>query len=191
MAKKPAKPKPEAGRSVADQVCVVPIAILTPDSKNAMDHPDRNAAVVKSSLERFGPGRSIVLDGLDNVVAGNCTVESAKVVGFHEVIVVEPKAGQLVAVKRSDWSPEEARQYGLVDNRSSELAEWNKPILLEHLDDIGVELAESLGWNEIEVGELRVEVSGLDDTPEPDDQPKTATTYECPACGHQWSPPKK
>ena len=71
------------------------------DPDNAMDHPDENLDAIKASLERFGTGRSIVIDSNDVVRAGNGTVSAARAAGFKSVLVVEPKPDQLVAVKRS------------------------------------------------------------------------------------------
>ena len=55
-------------------------------------------------MEEFGPARSVVLDSRDTVKAGNGTLEAFAAAGGTEVLVVEPAPGQLVAVKRKDWS---------------------------------------------------------------------------------------
>src|SRR5271157_5885560 len=85
------------------------------DPANVRLHPERNQAAIRSSLARFGPGRSIVLDGRNIVRAGNGTLEQAQAAGIDEILVVEPKPNQLVAVKRSDWSPSEATAYSIAD----------------------------------------------------------------------------
>ena len=40
-------------------------------------HPEKNKDSISGSIKEFGPGRSIVIDEKNNVVAGNGTVEEA------------------------------------------------------------------------------------------------------------------
>ena len=103
----------------------VKITDIELDPQNAREHDEANRDAIKASLDRFGPGRSIVIDSKDTVRAGNGTVEAAIEAGFESVFVVEPEPGQLVAVRRPEWSEAEAKGYGLADNRASELARWN------------------------------------------------------------------
>lgn len=184
MAKRtPAKPKADQS---APEVSVVPIANFGLDPRNAMDHPLRNQEVVTSSLKRFGPGRSIVVkDG--TVIAGNCTIESAAEAGFTDVITVKPGPHQLVAVDRSDWTAEEATQYGLADNRSSQLASFKNEVLIDQIDAMPLELADELGWTEVEIAAIRLDLWPLpDDKDDEPLKPTTETTNTCPSCGHQW-----
>jgi hypothetical protein len=102
----------------------IPIDDIHIDPANARVHGDRNRATIRASLARFGPGRSLVLDGNNVVRAGNGAIEEARQAGFDEVLIVEPKANQLVAVKRADWSATEAAAYGIADNRSTDLGSF-------------------------------------------------------------------
>lgn len=147
MAKKaPAKIAPQ--ETTSHRVSIVPIGSLTPDPANVRRHPERNQKAVQASLKRFGAGRSIVLDRDDVIVAGNETVNSATLTGFTEVLVVEPGPGQLVAVKRSDWSKTEATGYAIADNRSGDFSDFDEAFLAAQLEVLpleGIEL-ESLGF---------------------------------------------
>lgn len=145
-AKKPIEPAEPAAASV------VPLHDLTLDAANVRLHPERNQKAIEASLRQFGAGRSIVLDG-DNVVrAGNGTIEAARALGFEEVLVVEPKPGQLVAVKRTDWSATEATAYTVADNRTAELADWSELELAKQLEAINSEgLLISTGFEEDEL----------------------------------------
>jgi hypothetical protein len=173
---------------------VIPLADLVPDAANVRLHPERNQQGVTASLRQFGPGRSIVLDGKNIVRAGNRTVASAQDAGIDEVIVVEPAANQLVAVRRPEWSPTEATAYGVSDNRTAEHAEWDEPALaktLEALRNEGFNL-DAIGFTDDELDEL---IAGLgnqifngvppDDFPEKDESIETEHT--CPKCGYAWS----
>src|SRR4051812_32797320 len=82
----------------------VSIDSLHVDPANVRVHDERNKSTIRASLARFGAGRSIVLDRNNVVRAGNGTLEQARALGFEEVLVVEPKPNQLLAVKRSDWT---------------------------------------------------------------------------------------
>ena len=107
-----------------------PLSDLQQDPGNARKRNRRAKKTIRGSLERFGAGRSIVIDGDDTIRAGNGTAEEAIAAGFAEVVVVTPEPGQLVAVKRPDWSDNEAAAYGVMDNRSTDLSEFD-PVGLE------------------------------------------------------------
>lgn len=113
-------------------VSVVPIDDLSIDPANLRLHKDDSAGI-EASLNRFGPARSIVVDGKGVVRAGNGTVDAARRAGITEVLIVEPAPGQLVAVKRSDWSASEATAYGIADNRLQELSAFDDTALAETL----------------------------------------------------------
>jgi DNA modification methylase len=74
-----------------------------------------------------------VVDGKGVVRAGNGTLEAAARAGVSEVVIVDPQPGQLVAVRRGDWSPTEATAYSIADNRTGELATWDQQGLAEQL----------------------------------------------------------
>jgi DNA modification methylase len=114
----------------------IDIANVQTDPNNAREHDEANMAAIQKSLDRFGPGRSIVLDGTDTVRAGNGTVEAARAAGFGKVLVVEPEPDTLVAVRRPEWSEQEAAGYAIADNRAAELAKWDVPQLQSVIDSI-------------------------------------------------------
>lgn len=133
---------------------IIDLSELKPDEANAREHDQVNLAAIRNSLERFGSGRSIVVDGNDVVRAGNGTIEAAKAAGMNKVLVVEPDADTLVAVKRADWSEQEAKGYGVADNRAAELAKWNLIALQDIINstpDIG---PESLGFTQAQLQDL-------------------------------------
>lgn len=175
-------------------VSVIPIGEVSLDAANVRKRTDRNLAAIRASLQQFAAGRSIVLDA-DNVVrAGNGTVEAARELGFDEILVVEPKAGQIVAVKRSDWSATEAAGYGIADNRSAELATWDEQALAETLRALESEgmPIDATGFTEDELAKLieKLATDMLDDAA-PDDfdtfDESIDTEHECPKCGYKWS----
>lgn len=173
----------------------VPLSDLHLDPANVRRHPERNKATIRASLTRFGPGRSLVLDGKNVVRAGNGTLEQAAEAGINEVLVVEPKPNQLVAVRRPDWSPSEATAYAIADNRSAELAEWDDVGLAEQLESLQAEDLdiEAIGFSEAEVEEMLGRLIGPSESSdevegkEYDESIADEVEYiECPSCHHKW-----
>ena len=100
----------------------VQVSTLIEDPKNARIHPERNIEVIKNSLRRFGQRIPLVVRD-DVVVVGNGRLVAMRDLGWSEVVVVDA----------NDMSDEEAGAFALVDNRSSELADWNGEALQDLL----------------------------------------------------------
>jgi DNA modification methylase len=116
----------------------VPVASLTLDPRNARKHDKKNLKAIKDSLVKFGQQRTIVVTKDNVVIAGNGTVAAAKELGW-----------ETIDITRSQLTGEDAVAYGLVDNRASELAEWdddNLKGLLSELSESGWDI-EGLGWD--------------------------------------------
>ena len=112
----------------------LPISELTPDPNNARRHDAANLLAIAGSLEQFGQRKPIVIDQANVVVAGNGTLDAAKKLGWSTIQVVRVPA---------DWSPTQIKAFALADNRTAELASWDKATLdaqLAELDDLGWEL---------------------------------------------------
>lgn len=124
----------------------VPVEKLTFDPSNARKHSDANLAAIAESLKQFGQRKPIVVNAENVIVAGNGTVEAARLLGLTDVYVVRvPK----------DWSADQVKAFALADNRTAELAEWNPEVLsaqLLELDDAGFDV-EALGFDAVKVAE--------------------------------------
>jgi DNA modification methylase len=135
----------------------VPVEQLTFDPANARKHSDANLSAIAQSLKEFGQRKPIVVTHDNVIVAGNGTVEAARMVGLTAVDVVRVPRG---------WSADQVKAFALADNRSAELAEWNPEVLsaqLLELDQAGFDI-EALGFElqEPEESQLIVE----DEVPE-------------------------
>jgi hypothetical protein len=112
----------------------------------------RGRELLEKSLERYGAGRSVLVDRHDRVIAGNKTVEAAVAAGLKSIAVIETDGSSLVAVQRGDLDlakDKKARELAIADNRVGELdLVWN-PEVLASLD---VDL--DLFWNENELNAL-------------------------------------
>lgn len=122
------------------------------DPANARKHPERNLSAIRASLRRFGQQKPIVVDQ-DNVVrAGNGTLAAAKAEGWTEIAIV-----------RSALTGSEATAYALVDNRTSELAEWDPEVLAQQTQALASEGAglDDTWWDNQELMDLQSAVSDL------------------------------
>jgi len=116
------------------------------DPVNARTHSKRNIEAILGSLKVNGIQSPIVIDDDNVVLKGNGTVLAARGGGIEKLPCV-----------RSDLSGAEARLYAIADNRTSELAEWNRDILSKTLqslrDDESVEHLIS-GFDDDEISRL-------------------------------------
>ncbi len=135
----------------------VDLADLISDSANPRLHTPRNKQVVSGSLKRFGAARSIVVDGKGIVRAGNATLEAAQAAGITRARVIDAEGTELIVVRRSDWSDTEATAYAIADNRGSELAAWDMPVLSQQIAAVlaepGVDL-DAMGFTQSEIDKL-------------------------------------
>ena len=104
----------------------VPIDSVHPDPQNVRKHPESNKAAIKKSLQGFQQRKPIVVNKNTNIIeAGNGLWEQMKAIGAKEIAVVFV-----------DDTDEQAKAYGIMDNRSAELAEWDLPGLKDILESL-------------------------------------------------------
>lgn len=143
------------------------------DSRNPRVRTERSAELINTSLQKFGGMRSIVLDENNVVRAGNGTVTEAKELGFQKVKIIDAEGDELIAVRRKGLTEKDWIQYGVADNRSSDLSEWDTELLLE-LDD-EFDLGDSFEEFEIEEFESSLDAEvGVTGEHKPIDQKKLA-----------------
>jgi hypothetical protein len=120
---------------------------LTLDPNNARKHDDENLRVIAESLKQFGQRKPIVV-WQKTVVAGNGTIVAARSLGWKEIDV---------ALIPDDWDADKVKAYALADNRSAELAEWDKEVLASQLI-------------ELEEADFQIEDFGFAKIDQPDEQ---------------------
>lgn len=118
----------------------VPIESISPDPANARSHGERNLEAIRDSLRAFGQQKPIVVDARGIVIAGNGTLEAAKRLGWTEIAIV-----------RTELDPGQATAFGIADNRTGELAEWNDEVLRSLLDTMDDEMLEVLAFDQKEI----------------------------------------
>lgn len=110
------------------------IGDLRPDPANARRHTSRNVGTIEAALREVGAGRSIVIDENGTVLVGNATIEAAAAAGIEKLQVIDADGETIIAVRRSNLSPEQKRRLALFDNRAAELAEWDTEVLAAMAD---------------------------------------------------------
>lgn len=110
------------------------ISELIPDVHNANRGTRRGNKAVSDSLQRYGAGRSILIDKNGRIIAGNKTAANAAEAGLNDVIVVPSDGTKIIAVQRTDLSLDDAKakELAVADNRTAELGlEWDADVLAE------------------------------------------------------------
>lgn len=114
------------------------------DDKNFNKHTEFGMGLLEKSLNKFGAGRSILVDKDNNIIAGNGIVEAAANAGLTKTKVVETTGDELVVVKRTDVALNSAqgREMALADNATAQAdLEWDEENLKSEFDDEEIE-----GW---------------------------------------------
>ncbi len=135
---------------------VVSLDQFSTDPGNVREHGERNMQTIEGSLRRFGAARSLVSDKNGVIRAGSGTLEAARAVGIENAIVVDVPPDTLLVARRSDWSDTQGTAYSLLDNKATDMSEFNFPKLattLRALREDG-EPIEDLGWADYELGPL-------------------------------------
>ena len=153
---------------------------LQPDPRNARSHSDENLALIADSLREVGAARSIVIDEHDVVLAGNATVEAARAAGLTSVQIVEAEGDTLIAVRRRNLTPEQKRRLALFDNRTAELATWDRDVLrslAEETDLAGI-------FSDDDLACLLADAPDIDFPAYDESAAEEVAHVTCPQCGH-------
>lgn len=171
---------------------VLPISAVEFDPQNARVRTERSSSMIKESLQKFGPLRSLVgqrlPDGRIIVRAGNGTLEEAGQIGIDKVRVIERKPDELVVVVADDLDEKQWKSYAVADNRASDLSDWDTEVLAEIGQDVDLgdwfTDEEIAGWDVDEVPDF--EPVGEDEQGRLDQIEPKEIDCVCPNCGHQF-----
>ena len=138
------------------------------DKRKYRKHGDKNKEMIRRSLEECGAGRSILIDNENTAIAGNGVLEQAEKLGIP-IRVVESNGSELIAVKRTDLSPDDPKrkELALADNAATDASDWDFDAMTgdgwtaDDLSEWGVEVPEAF---ESEQGET--EPDAIPEVPE-------------------------
>lgn len=122
---------------------------------------DNAVNTVAKSIEKYGFKNPLIIDADGIVWCGNTRLKAAKKLKLKEVpcIVV------------NDLTTEQIREYALLDNKSSEIAEWDLELLSEELNDLDLSDFE-LDWGLPELVEEEKPKELVEDEVKTDNIPK-------------------
>lgn len=112
------------------------ISELNQDPSNARKHDKENISAIKSSLAMFGQQKPIVVGKNNVILAGNGMMSAAVALGWDKVWCV-----------RTDLSGADAIAYGIADNRTGDLSEFDGIVLTQLLEELGDELVVAAGYD--------------------------------------------
>jgi ParB-like chromosome segregation protein Spo0J len=177
-----AAPEPDLGH-IAEPLR--PLAVhcdsLTLDPTNARKHSEPNLDAIKGSLATYGQRKPIVArSDTRTVIAGNGTLQAARDLGWSHLAVVF-----------TDDDPMTAVGFAIADNRTAELAGWDREALDRLLGEVRVE-DERLQQMFDELLEAEGSLARDAEAPSlPEEFPEVGEDIEtehcCPKCGYRWS----
>jgi DNA modification methylase len=153
---------------IAEQLrpLAVPCADLDLDPSNARRHPEPNLEAIKGSLRVYGQRKPVVVNRRTGIIeAGNGTLQAALALGWSHLAAVYV-----------DDDPMTAAGFSIADNRTAELAEWDREALDKLLGEIKTndpaldQMLADLGRS---LGPVRDGLTDPDSVPEPPDEPVT------------------
>lgn len=157
---------------------VIPIDLVKPDPRNARSHPARNIETIKTSLKTYRQRKPIIVrKDTMTIEAGNGMLEAAKSLGW-------PVIAAILVNDDEDY----AKGFGIMDNQSALLAEWDFPILKDLLLelDTGAFDMELTGFELGEIEGMMTQFNIPEDNKAIDEDAMKDTKNECPKCGFKW-----
>jgi len=106
----------------------IPLSQIREYGKNAKLHPDKQLQQLAISYKRFGFNNPILIDEVDEIIAGHGRKAAAELAGMDVVPVI----------RLSHLSEAQKRAYRLADNKISEMGGWDTEMLKLELAEIEV-----------------------------------------------------
>jgi len=165
---------------------------LLDDPENPNEGKVYGEKVLRSSINKTGLGRGVLVDKDDRLVAGNKARAAAVNEGFTKAIVIETDGNTMVVTKRRDMDLKDedpdniARMASYFDNQAAlEGISFDPDVLRANLNR-GMSFEEIFqDWQITEI------LSDADGAEAPDGfeefDEDTDTDYCCPKCGYEWA----
>lgn len=122
----------------------VPVERVRYDLNNTRRHNTRNLDAIERSLRKFGQRKPLVVDQDYVAVAGNGTLS----------VIVDRLGWEYVSVSVFPGTAEEARAYGIADNQTGDLSEFDDELLGAALGQFPTDLLAATGIDADRVAEL-------------------------------------
>ena len=150
----------------------IPIDKLKPYERNNKKHEEYDINGITKSIEKYGFNDPIGIWRDNIVIEGHGRIEACKKLGITEV----------PCVRLDHLTDKQRREYAIMHNKTSELAEYDFDNLKLELDDL------DLSDFDIDFGIPKVmSAEELDQFFEnSDEKPKTPKKIKCPLCGGEF-----
>ncbi len=152
-------------------------SVLKPWDKNPRNNAE-NVKRVMASIQRFGFAAPILARRADGeVIAGHTRLLAAEALGMD-----------CVPVRYLDLDPGEAHMLAIADNRLTEKSEWDNALLMEQLDAIGLDNAELVGFDSIDLEKMAKDLAlkDIEGAQELGADEFNNFAHACPKCGFEW-----
>lgn len=163
----------------------VPLRDIKPYPENPRKITQEAIDAVAESIERYGYQQPIVVDTDMVIVVGHTRYAAMHQLGWKQA-----------EVWITDLPEEKVREYRLIDNRTSELGQWDQSMLIAELREFDRALADRY------FPDVNLEIKTILQTQTTDEQVKSATEWAlkvedretapttsvvCPACFHSFA----
>jgi DNA modification methylase len=129
---------------------------VRPDPRNPRKHSRGQIKKLARSIEKHRCIVPLLLDRNGNLIAGHARYQACKLLGLTEI--------PTICLNHLDQH--QARAFMLADNRLAELAEWDGPLLAEHLKELSEVLNFEIELTGFEMGEIDLRIEGLKSDPD-------------------------
>ena len=122
----------------------LPISELKPYKFNPRKN-EKAVKIVSESIKEFGFLIPVVIDKNNELIAGHTRIEAAKLLGIPEA----------PSIKVESLSEDQVRAFRLMDNKSTEYAQWDKILLRHEFESLSGKLDLKLtGFREAEIHKI-------------------------------------
>lgn len=150
-----------------EQIVYKKVSELKLNPKNPRKN-DVAVDTVAKSIEKYGFKNPLIIDENNVVWCGNTRLKASKKLKLKEV----------PCIVASDLTEQQIRELALIDNKSSEIAEWD-------FDLLGKELAElDLSDFDLDLPNSNIDWASVDDLDEKTYEKPEHNMLECPSCHH-------
>lgn len=119
------------------EITEIKLADLTPYSKNAKEHNQKQIKLIADSIKRFGFLQPIVVDKNNEIVAGHGRYEAGKLLNLEVVPVV-----------RADTLTEkEIKAFRLADNQLNAMTNFDMSLVIPELKELDADLLDLTGFD--------------------------------------------
>lgn len=164
---------------------MLPIDAIVPYWQNPRRIPQDAVDAVARSIEAYGYQQPIVVDVENVVIVGHTRLQALQQLGYTEV-----------EVRIADLPPDKAREYRIIDNKTSEMTSWDHGALVLELRefeddlriayfpdvDLEIEQINAAGATQDEVEWKAKKALAVKEAP-----PLVTVEVECPSCFHRFS----